>query len=705
MLSAFSDDSALLEEFDVEEKSPSTHIEELNQDIITLRKNYYKDDYDQNSSIALVIQFLKFFKYFSDNKTNLGSFSRIAFPDDFQTFENMLNNGDYGFKWVDCIIKYLCFLIKDLTINKYLLGSEEIERAYNKVIHQHGHGDRKIENSFQKNLDRFQSKLEKARKKAKESSELPHLTSKVLSELLIPIKVMVRKTAEKVCKSFYEFYKNGKGFLECNRSNEIHKEWLFHLQPPQNVNIENINPGHLEKEIFYCQKVVQKKLIENIKTFFTSLNKSKSIEEVQTLFKEIKLSVKIPSTIEQFKKILEIPRFKRELFQHYYYHIGQRLALDDTRIHSINKQKQEEFHNKINRCLPIIAQKIDESSDPILSFQQIKSLFAKEHIDICSPTLPQIPENQLEWDKCIQDQQFIKALAAQWVNFQETTAQLSLQALQQTLLLKIEVEREFLTFKKIQHLIGLVSTVAQLSLCYLPFKLTGLGKAIEFLITDLTKLDYPSLGLYYFAYPLYPGTKCKVESFGVQLAKHFFAIKLKPNEYGLESYKLSIQIQMTKQVLMVNSLKVLLQQGMLWINTRLVDNCIEQKKIEPLVKNPHYIALTQEYEQYNLYSRQLLQYFEKSLEELKINDAKLMVRPHLHSKTQDAIKDFVDSIQDADIDYFPAHIIESFENLIGFELTNANKGNLQKHLEDFLAQSGKDFWDSYHNNRFAYLKI
>lgn len=758
---SITDESIQLELDDDYEELASPDVENFAQKFLNLQRNYKKAKNSLNGKIALVKQFLSFFEYCSDNKINLENLSKVTLPEYAYTCKNILNTGNYVYKWLESIIPFLAYSIKYQTINKTQFESEEIERSCNKIIDEQ-QKQKKVETSVQdnvsqikKNLVQYQAKLKKEKEDARESSKSPRLLTKLLCELLIALK-MLRKTAEKICKCFYELYKNCRGFLECTRANEIQKEWLFHLQTQQIVSLKKENPTAIEKENDYFQEVIQKKLREKTKLFFYSLNKSQSIKEVQDLLKEINLAIEIPSSIEQFKQLLEIPRFNRELFQHYYFHMGQRITLnpldpvDSKRIKLIKEKKQEEYDHKVIRCLPIITKKIDEYHDLknkihfsknhiddqnkrhleyIKLFKTIKKNF---HIDISSPNSPQ---NILEWEECLKNEKFITALAQQWVHFQETTAQMSLQAVRQILLSKIKIEQKFLSFQKIQHIFGLVSSMIQLSVCivgllssmiqlsvcYESLKLKGIGQtiellkgigqAIELLVTDLTKLDNPSLGLYYITYPLYPGIKCKIDSFASLLAKHFLAIKYKPNEYSLESYKIYVQIQMTNLIIIANSLQFLLQQGLLWINVRLVDNCIQKMNIQPLVEDPSYIELIKKYEQYSLNFRQILQHLKVNLEQLKIKDTKLIIHPHLHDKNYDPIKNLADSIQEADIDYFPLYVLESFENLVGFSLTNTNKGKLQVHLEGFLAKNNQNlknepnFWDSYHANRFNYLKV
>lgn len=738
-----SEQSILFESDGIEEKDLSTDIESLNQKFANLKENFYTLKDGLNGIIALIKQFLSFFEYCSDNKINLANLSRLILPEQAHVYENLLIYGDYGYKWIDSVIRFFAYSIKYQLIKEIQIESKEIEHSCKKFVHQ---DDKKIEasaqasiNKIQKSIDQFHIKLERDKEEAIESSKLPHLVSKLLAELLttlhtfLPIFKILRKTAEKVCKCFYEIYKNSKGLLECNRSNDIQNEWFFHLQPQQSTLVKNENPDLFEKEKVYFQEVIQKKLIENIKNFHHSLRKSQSISEVESLFKQINLSIKLPSTIEKFKQNLEIPRFRRELFQHYYYYMGQRIFLDEKRIKLISQKKQEEHHSKVSRSLPIVAQKIDECIDECkklnLPFDHIKNPEGKTnlkgvktyfreklHIDISSSNLPKIPQNLLELEECLANEDFIKTLAEQWVCFQETTAQLSVQAIRRAVLSKVQVECEFLSFQKIQYVIGLVSSFIQLNLCLTPLKYLGMGQIVELfaikevlelLLTDLTKLDNPSLGLYYLGYPLYPGIKCKVESFATLFTKHFFAIKYEPHQYSLESYKLHTQIRLTKLIEVSNSLRFLMQQGLLWINVRLVDNCIRQMNTQPLVEDSSYIELTKKYEQCSFDLRQLFQNLLQHLKQLQIIDAKLIIHPHFPSSKEepyDPIKILVDAIQDADIDYFPPNVLESFENLVGFELTNANKGKLQEHLEDFFIKKDQEFWRTYRDNRFAYLR-
>jgi hypothetical protein len=350
-----------------------------------------------------------------------------------------------------------------------------------------------------------------------------------------------------------------------------------------------------------------------------------------------------------------------------------------------------------------------------LSFVEIQAYFAKRHIDINSISIPDAddlpvpPTNELEWEECAQNDEFIRALAEKWIDFQEGTAQMLMQAVRQAVLSKHQVEHKFLLFHAVEIGVGLFSTALQLSLCSPQVKLSTLSSVIEILITDIAKWGFPGLGAFYLGSPLYPGMKFKIEALFMQIAKHFFAIAYKPNEYSLEGYQLTLKLRWTKLVMLYYTLHFILQKAALWINIRLVDNCIKGLDSNSISKDKRYDDLTEQYDLFSIVYKKEVQDLENKLWELQVKDANLIINPQSQKTSanfgpSDPIKDIADSLIDADIDYFPPLVIEFIENQVNFKLSNANKAELEDHLKDFFAKSEDKFLSSYFSNRFDYLK-
>ena len=459
------------------------------------------------------------------------------------------------------------------------------------------------------------------------------------------------------------------------------------------------------------QKTAQEKLIGEVHEFFFSLVDCEKIEEVRAKFTKIGLAFEVPATIEAFQQQLRNPRFRRHLVRMYYHCTGQKgVILAKNEIFSLLQKREQEKNRQIEQSLPKIIETCQK-----MTFEEIKTYLAQQHIHFNLINIPNRegltlpPTNKSEWENCIQNEQFCRALAKQWVDFQETTAQLVLQALRQALLSKHTIESKFLFFRATQYAIGVISALIQWTFCSAPLKLITLSTIVEILVTDISKLGVPGLGVFYIFYPLYPELNFKLESIFMLLAEHLFAVKYKPNEYSLESYKLMIQIRMVEIVLLAHAFQFLLKQIVLWLNIYLIETCLMRLKKKPLVEDSRYIQMSHQYEQYRLNCKERIQHLQKFLFQLRVKDAKLAITPQMmnsseSSTCEDPIEKIVKILESADIDYFPPQVIEFFEDHLGFKLTNGTKDKLQKHLEEFFCASEDEFMGSYRHNRFAYLR-
>jgi hypothetical protein len=63
----------------------------------------------------------------------------------------------------------------------------------------------------------------------------------------------------------------------------------------------------------------------------------------------------------------------------------------------------------------------------------------------------------------------------------------------------------------------------------------------------------------------------------------------------------------------------------------------------------------------------------------------------------DPLQAFVESIQDADFNYFLPDSITFFQDTFGIDLTKTKKEDLQQKLEEFFAKSEKDWTALYQN--------
>lgn len=723
------DKESIEEEFRDEENELKAKIDAFfdEEDIKfqSLQKEYKKWKKTFKTYASYAHKLLAVLEYLTDNKDNIVLFIKRYSPNKAIAVEFLFDVIDNVFKWGDCGIPFLASVIKLFSIKDFDKQAQKIKDAARQFFIDHQNQqdfttastDRILKKHS--SVNQFQSKLEQDKDEAKNKICLKgaHLISQFSGVALTILDILRLKTASKVTKSTYKIFKISMASLNCYNMNHNHKEWMFHLQPYFLVNIEPENPTSDEEENFEAKLDAQEELIENVKDFLISLEGSSSLEEVKKILKDLNLSFALPATIDQFKQMFRNPRFVRDLVQCYYYLVGRRAAISASKLFAAIKKKEEEHNRKINHCLPFIIDHVAECQKQNLSFAEIRAHFAKLHIDINSITIPNDddlpPTDEVKWRECVQNDEFIKALAGRWVDFQEATAQMVMQTLRQALESKLEVERKFLLFQAVEIGVGFISTIAQLCLCNPQIKLIAISSALEILFTDIAKLGegYPGLGVFHLGSPLYPGVKFKIESLFLLIAKHFFAIPYKPNEYSLKGYFLSMQLQWAKLLSLFYSLLFMLQTGVLWINIRLVDNCIKSLEVKSLEQDPRYIDLWEQYDHRIADCTQAEKNAENDLWKLKVEDVNLIFNSHSQKtranyEPSNPIKDIVDSMREADIDYFPPLVIEFFENHLGFtKLSNANKEELEKHLKMFFSQSEENFLSSYGANRFDYLKI
>lgn len=673
--------------------------------------------------------FLRVSEYITNNKDVFIDSIKLVRPDEGAVLEVLLETYDDVFKWVDCSLPVLINFIHGIAIFRFKQKAENIQNSIarfvtnceaqgnetqghvssssssNGILKSHYH----VNHFQQSKLDRDWSEVQK-----KGGLKLVRLISRFVASRLACLEILELKTANKTTKSIYEILKSGMEIWDYRNMERKQREWLFHLQPYFLVNIEPENPTLEEEDAIEAQIDAQEELIEEVKSFLVSLENCNSLEEVEKIFKKINVPFVLPPSIHHFKQTLQNPRLCRDLVQCYYYYAGRRALINPSKLSYAIKKKEEEHAHNIDRSIPFIAEQINECQKQNLSFKEIQAYFAKLHIDIHSlkipnNDLPLPPTDELEWAECIQDNEFIQALAGKWVDYQEATAQMAMQALRQALLSKHHVERKFLLFQAIEIGVGILSTIIQLSLCSPQIKLLTISSVLEILVADMAKWASPTFGVFYLASPLYPGLKFKIEALFMKIAKHFFAISYKPNEYSLDGYLLTLKLRWTNLVMLYYSLQFILQKASLWIDIHLVDNCIKGLDIKSMTEDQRYDNLREQHADSLLNYRHEIENIENELWKLQLKDAKLIIDPQSQKtskgfKPSDPIETLANALIEADIDYFPPLVIEFFENQVGFKLSNSKKAELEEHLQELFVKNDDKFFSSYISNRFAYLK-
>ncbi|MFI0435442.1 MAG: hypothetical protein ACH350_06935 [Parachlamydiaceae bacterium] len=536
----------------------------------------------------------------------------------------------------------------------------------------------------------------------------------MLALTLVYTQKTTAKTAKILKKSTISMFKNIYAIYKFNDLIALQKKSNFDVKTHHHVKI--ITDGsHREREYWIQIEKKQEKLNQDVIALINHLDHSQTIEEVNAALKDF-----FPfTTFEEFQKIWAIPIFKREIIQIYYQHLNERLLMSPTDIKNSIRYKKFDYHSKITDALSIIYKKIDDCQDCILPFEKIQHYFAQLHLDIQSISITQkngtllniSPKNEKEWKEAIDNEAYVKALAKQWVDFQQTTGLLAMQALQQGLQSKIEVEKECLfQFQFLTSTLKLITSVLQLSLLLPKIQSTLLGRSAEIFFTKTDKL-IPILGLFHITFPLFSVVTSTIENIFIQTFNHFFAMKYKPNEHSFKGIQNIAWINFNKIMKLIYYWKNSLHTSLLWLNIKLVENCIQKLKKNKKKQDSRFIRLEKHFKSEEKKQRDIQCHLEKKFKQLKTDDANLF----FFSSTQQTssahhtltpIQFIAKMINEVDVSYFPPQVLNFFEKNLEFHLTENSKSELEPHLNDYFSRNYETFFrghSDYLKNR--YLKV
>jgi hypothetical protein len=708
----------LLKEMDAQAKSVASEIKSFSIQVKLIIRQYkeWKNTFgDYGTAIGY---FLAGFEYFNVNHKNfLDAFKHFP-PEEYYKIEAQLRYVDSTFKYSNCGIPLIFNIIKLYFRQQIRKDLDELQEKFEKLKAQSKNSDSQSTSSYaayEKELQQIESCMDQLRHKlAKDQAETFQSGQKKFEKFIgriaaLPLEILggvEHNSAIKICKHVANIFGQIREIFEVQEACRIQDKWIFYLQPRISVNIDCPTPP---------APTAQDKLHEEVNQFIKSLESCTTIKEIENKLNKVGIEIEIPYSFEEWKRKIKSNRFQRYLVQNYYYCIGKRPLLDKADVQSILKRRLQERKEKIDQSATFIQHHIRKCQH--LEFDQIVAYFKVLHLNIdqvnCNqqPDLKCPPTSKDEWKQCIQDPAFCSALAAQWVDYHEMTGQMGLQALRQMLLSKNQVEHNFLRFRLFEYVISIVSSVLQLLVCLPKAKIWAATNALELFAVDLGKLGIPAIGLLYVFHPLYPDNNFKIENIFIRLAEHFFAIKYKPNEYSLEGYKIIFQIRWIGMIAIAHYLILLFQQTLLWLNIRLIENCIMRLDKKPFEEDMRYIQLNEAFEQERLNCKQRLQELSNGLKMLKIEDAKLNIHPSYRQEEKDKdkfdpIQNFVDAFKDPNIDFslFPEEVHQFFEENLGFKLTEPNKAHLQKALEEFLSAPENQFTNAYQDNILKYLR-
>jgi hypothetical protein len=703
-----------LEEMQSQSSSAISMIGEFFCDLKQLEIPYKQWKDNLNGYTSVQVNGLAFWEYLYVNHDNFIETLRMNFPEEeCALVEKHLNKLDSTYKWTDSlaplVLNITKFCISRLVQKEFEILQKRFEELKSQIETQ---VESQNNSSLSEEMDRIQqcmeqlndtleNDLEEAKKKG--HSKLGKIICRLSAIPIAKIGKFAHKKASKIGKSILSSYSHIQDMFAVHKALSIQKRWMFHLQSRINTNINCPVPATSQEQLYH-----------EVQIFLDSLEKCKNIEGVRQKLNQTGITIKIPSNFDDWLKQFKSQRFKRYIVQGYYYSVGKRPFMDESIIKAMLHRRKKEKNNKIEQSITLIEQHISECK--ALDLTEIETYFKNLHIHLDQVNIPQNqtltlpPQTKADWDQCVQDKNFCLSLAAQWVDYQETTAQLLVQGLRQALLSKNSQERKFLYFRESEYVVSLASSIIQLILFLPHIKLYMVAPILELFVTDVAKIGVPGLGLIYIFYPLYPDMSFKIDSIIMLIAEHFFAIKYKPNEYSFEGYKLIIQIRWFGFVAITHYLISLFQQSLLWLNMRLIENCIMRQGKQPMENDNRYIQINENYEQHRLNCKQTIKELEKCLFKLQLEDAKLCIHPHMqrgspnHEKF-DPIQNFIQGLENVDFHYFPPEVHDFIEENLGLKLTENNKQDLQDKLEDFFSTPEDELIKTHQKNLAKYLKV
>lgn len=704
-------------------------LQALNSSIKTYN-DYKKGILEGKKSVQ--IQIFNKCKYVSENDFNILDIIKKIAPQCLQEAKIWISGASKNYKFADSTLAFMsqaslyCLihyhenqLAKHLEL--YQKFNEENEETFSS-------GEHEVLQTLKKKIEDFHEQLEKDKHLASEEGLIKFADVICKTAPLKKIATSLpEKISGKICKSFFKIFKNLWVIGNVKNASVFQEEALFDLKSRIVVNIYSDSKDPKQKETKLKLEEQKQELIKDVDNFLKALCKCKSIDELKVILKKYGIPFNIPCTITEPEILIKNPRFIRQMIRSYLFWTGNTQSFMETEKKNILSSMKEEHEKRVDEALIPVNQHIQQCKS--LSWPEIKAHFAHIHVNIDTIELSaeENPEKLLipptsksEWDDCIQNPNFCIALAEKWVQHQETTAILSKQAVTQLLLSKHEVEKKSLFFRRTEHIVSIISNVIQLALCHQAARLfilssSFLGSALELMFIDLYKFQVPGTGVLYACYPLYPKITFKLEAMIMLLIKHFYFLRMKPHEYSLESYKLTLETNMLECIQTLRSLLFSTKRILLWIQINVIENRVFSKTKKTLHEDKRYIGMMHQYQQKYLDCQASIKKLKKSLKNLKLDDAKLIVQPSagIHP-TSNAFKDIGDAMKEVDVDFFPAQVKELFENHLidyseenptSFKLTNESKVNVQGNLEKLFTETEFEFVKTFDDNRFAYLKV
>lgn len=505
-----------------------------------------------------------------------------------------------------------------------------------------------------------------------------------------------------VDKCFKSVYKILKNIIAIHHIFDLLKqqnEWFSDLRP--RIFIDKAT--HLK----YTHEEEQEQLREDVQSFLNSLEECETTKEVKKRLKQANIKIRIPKLFVEWQQLFQKKAFQRELIQAYYHGVNKRPFVSSKQIDSLLQKRQEAFSQKIDQILPIVNNHIEECKTKA-SLDEIAEHFAK--LNIYLDRLPLPPKDKAEWDGAISNPEFQKALAKQYVEYQESLAQLAEQAVRELLLSHHQMVRDSLIYHIFEHIALIGVGMIKIALAVVNPVTSLAYTAMEKIVIDLVKI-FPNLSI---AAILYPEWSFKIVALVLACLRHCIGLYNNPHEYSFEAYKLSFQIRWIQFISSLHSLKSALQKAQVWMTIQLIDQCVLRKKISPLNQDLRYLKIEEASKQrHDACSHQITQ-LNHRLDELRSLDITRNLFPEAGKKDSEhntqqklptekinAVKTLEEALNEGDYDYFPKSIREFLGKQLGVEVVNKNKEEVIASLNYLLHNDEFEFVASFQENRFA----
>ncbi len=706
--------------------------------------------------------FLKIFKIFahyfftfacypSINKDNIIYLSSFISPESSKIVASSIKIYDVMYKWLLNISSLSLNIYEALGVQSHQKRTLQL-RKRNETIHATTEktetiSDAKLDKIL-KQLNEFESSLEMQSKKlfAQIQKDVTRFSAMLLSLSLAIHGICENKVADKIGKFGEKIFTNISNLYGCLEDEKINKRWRFHL----NTNFETfIEPNKKFKKLedpkhyaehenkFKDHIVANHTFRKKVMAFKEDLETATNMDEVKKKFKEFNIPMELPSSISLFKRLLKDDRFSRDLFQEFYYHEGKRVSNINERILQTLELYENEQNDNITRSIPIISQKLNKLSNvldylidptPEELFETINRFLKKRHMDLSTlsikqdpavPPLPFPPQNITEWSTCIKSEEFKRALATQWIDYNETTGKMAMQGLRQALISKHEIETHFLLIREIQIAIGIIFGILQAASIIPYLNISPFLELLEIIGADITKI-FPCSEFIYLGFPHISEFKTKIDDLASQLVRHFLAIKYKPNEFSVESYSLTFQKKFYDYSKVVYSTLFILNyinyRSATFLTKYILEKIVDKPEDNAFYKNLVEIEKNND-EEYKKISEQFKKINDEiidALQQLKIDDANLIMQPHVSNPIFDLAsiiegneneEDEENYQEGANFNFFTTEAQEFFENHAMFKFRVKPKKELKSHLEMLMTMDDNKIFKEFAENRYSYLKV